>query len=265
MEDNYYVYVYLDLLKPGVFKYQDVEFNFEPFYIGKGKNHRHVNHLTNCFNKSDKLGFKRLFYKKLRKMLTLGNNPDVIIFKDNLTETIAFNLEIELIAKIGRRPYKEGPLCNYSTGGEGPSGIKKPVKTYYVYNNDGYLIDRVKGLVNCAEKYKICKSSIHKCVYNVRNYPLKGFRFSLEKKTRIESFIRGKNTITETIRKTNSKIYRIIEVYDKQGNKLAQYNYMKEACEATGVSRSAIANNICGLSGYCNHKEFNKIKFKYKQ
>lgn len=265
MENNYYVYVYLDLLKPGIFNYQNINFDFEPFYIGKGKNSRNTNHLTNCFNKTNKLAYRRIFYKKLRKMLDLNNKPNIIIYKNNLTEIEAFNLEIELITKIGRRPYKEGPLCNNSTGGEGTSGSKSPRKTYYVYNNDGYLVDAIKGLFNCAEKYKTCRNSIYKCAYNIRNYPLKGFRFSLEKKKRIEPFIRGKNTITEKERKTDSRIYRLIELFDKEGNKLAEYNYMKEACEATGISRSAIENNICNLSKFCKHKEFNRVKFKYKQ
>lgn len=36
MED-FYVYVYLDPRKIGIFCYDDLKFGYEPFYIGKGK------------------------------------------------------------------------------------------------------------------------------------------------------------------------------------------------------------------------------------
>ena len=43
--NNYYVYVYLDPRKQGIYKYDNFEFNYEPFYIGKGKNNRCNRHL----------------------------------------------------------------------------------------------------------------------------------------------------------------------------------------------------------------------------
>jgi hypothetical protein len=38
-------------------------------------------------------------------------------------ESEAFDLEKKLIALIGRLPFEEGPLCNFTKGGEGISGL----------------------------------------------------------------------------------------------------------------------------------------------
>lgn len=43
----YYVYAYLDPRKLGKFKYDEFEFDYEPFYIGKGTKSRILRHLKN--------------------------------------------------------------------------------------------------------------------------------------------------------------------------------------------------------------------------
>lgn len=45
-ENRYYLYALLDTRKPGVFDYNGLHFNFlyEPFYIGKGKGYRYLQH-----------------------------------------------------------------------------------------------------------------------------------------------------------------------------------------------------------------------------
>ena len=83
--------------------------NGQIFYVGKGKGYR-------ATQKS-----KRNAYWK-RVVNKYGYN--ITIFKDNMTEQEAFNLEIELIEAIGLKN-----LTNSTAGGEGISGFKHKDET----------------------------------------------------------------------------------------------------------------------------------------
>ena len=104
----------MDPRKPGSYTYDKYHFNYEPFYIGKGKGNRWKGHL---FNSS----LKKKSYKnnRIKKILFDGYNlKDYIIKIDkNLSEYDAFNLEIKMISLIGI-----DNLTNITTGGEGQSG-----------------------------------------------------------------------------------------------------------------------------------------------
>jgi hypothetical protein len=115
MNNEYYVYVYCDPTKPGIFTYGEFKFNFEPFYIGKGKNNRKNYHIKESSLNKDG---NKLKTNKIKKI----GSPIVEIVRDNLTDYDSLNLEIELISLIGRRETNEGPLTNLTAGGEGSSG-----------------------------------------------------------------------------------------------------------------------------------------------
>lgn len=110
----FYNYIYLDPRKPGEYVYEDLKFDYEPFYVGKGKELRYLEHL--------KADYRNLFRtNKVQKILSLGYDMKefIVLLNEGVTEQEAFEQEISLIRKIGRIISDEGPLTNFSPGGYG--------------------------------------------------------------------------------------------------------------------------------------------------
>jgi len=105
---EYYVYVYLDPRKLGIYAYGEYEFDHEPIYVGKGKRKR-----AYYFEKRNPV---------LKNKLAKFGKPIVKILVEKVAEAKALKLEKTLIALIGRFDLGEGPLCNLTDGGEGASG-----------------------------------------------------------------------------------------------------------------------------------------------
>lgn len=125
----FYVYVYLDPRKRGHYCYSDVSFLHEPIYVGKGHGDRCLQHLRGLSTRWGNLHFKN----KLRKILQDGFNKQaiqdcILIFKSNLEEQEAFDLEKQLVLEIGRRDLKTGPLCNWKEGGRGGGSFSERTK-----------------------------------------------------------------------------------------------------------------------------------------
>ena len=121
LEEKFYVYIYFDPMKPGTFTYGNLTFNYEPFYVGKGCNGRMDDHLYNA--KRMNKGGKSPVLNKCWSLITKFNcEPIISKYETGLTEDIAFWLEIQLIAEIGRRNMGKGPLLNLTDGGDGVSG-----------------------------------------------------------------------------------------------------------------------------------------------
>ena len=130
LEKNFYTYIYLDTRKLGKYVYGDYSFDYEPFYVGKGKNEQYMSHLNESIkylNKSNDFIIEesnnphKTF--KIQKILKDGLKPVILKVEKKLLEHQAFDLEIWLIWAIGRSDLKLGPLTNLTDGGEGLSGI----------------------------------------------------------------------------------------------------------------------------------------------
>lgn len=105
---NFYVYVFLDPRKPGLFSYDEFQFKNEPFYIGKGSKNRDSEHFKPSEMKRDYNPYKN---RKIRKIQKIGIQPVILRIKESLTESQAFDLEIKAIQAIGRKK-DGGPLTN---------------------------------------------------------------------------------------------------------------------------------------------------------
>lgn len=117
---EFYVYAYLDPRKPGIYKYDDLHFDFEPFYIGKGKGRRFYQHLINYKKRST----KNKHYDISAKIGEIVNNsyyPIIIKIMENLCEKSALQIEEDIIRKIGRLIDNKGPLTNIAIGNSSPS------------------------------------------------------------------------------------------------------------------------------------------------
>ena len=104
----YYVYAYLDPRKPGSYTYEDYHFDYEPFYIGKGKRYRINAHIRQA-RSTNKNSFK---LNKIRKILNEGLEPILTKVKVKLSNDESLLIEESLIALIGRICENEGPLTN---------------------------------------------------------------------------------------------------------------------------------------------------------
>ncbi len=127
MENNFYIYAYLDPRKQGEYIYEDLKFDYEPFYVGKGKNDRIEKSL---------LDYRGNDYKKnkIQKIYQLGLKPIKLKLFENLNEKESLEKEKEIILKIGRS-YEKGPLTNIQKGGNGGD-------TYYIDNNSRRRIEK---------------------------------------------------------------------------------------------------------------------------
>lgn len=108
----YYVYVYLDTTKKGEYVYENYTFNYKPFYVGKGKNDRYLDHIKRLNERTTINKHKNNTIKRI--IDETGELPLIDITIDNLTEKEAFDTESRLISLIGL-----DNLTNYHIGGQG--------------------------------------------------------------------------------------------------------------------------------------------------
>ena len=140
IKNNYYVYIYLDPRKTGIFIYDDLKFDHEPFYVGKGRGNRIIKSLNDPFsNKMKKL--------KIKEIKDNGLEPITIIIKKDLSENESYFLEKNTILKTGIEN-----ITNKSKGSSSRTFLKvfqniKNGNIVFIVNSDSKFYELNNGRV----------------------------------------------------------------------------------------------------------------------
>ncbi len=230
-KQNFYVYILFKTYNRGNFKYGDIQFDMEPFYIGKGKGNR-IEVSKKEFNSSNKHKSRIL-----EKIISNSMIVTSIKYMENLTEEKAFEIEKDLIRKIGRKDLGLGPLSNLCDGGKGSSGeLPGKWKKVLKYGIDGELIKIYSSVKEAAKDNNLSSGNI--------GYVCKGKRDTCG--GFIWRFFNNENEITEIylkeLRERTQKGNSMVSIsqYDLDGNYLHSYGSIKECEEKTGCSSSKI-------------------------
>ena len=130
----YYTYIYFDPSRDN-----------EAIYVGKGKNKRAAKHLL----RSD----KHPFTQRLQKMKSNGVEPFIYFILQKVTEQEAFDKEVELITKYGRKDLGKGTLLNLTDGGNTPGAWNKGKKMTPEHKENHKKALEAKGLKSWHEGY----------------------------------------------------------------------------------------------------------------
>lgn len=267
---NHYIYVYLDPRKKGKYNYNGLEFEFEPFYLGVSKNEsRKFTHLDGAkkYLMDGKVHVRyrnnRKIYK-IAKIINEGFEPIILIYKNDLTEEEAYNLEKEYVSKIGRLRNDEGPLLNYLPGGQIIDGdlisiqLRKnkelnqdKAKKVLQFNATGILIkvwdsvEKAKMTTKVTHVGQCCRGECKTAGGFVWKYENSNIIKRKKYKERKTNNVRNKREIVQ---------------YDLNNNKIAEYPSIFEASSKTKIERTAIGNNLSGKT-----KKSGGYIWKYKQ
>lgn len=219
---KYYVYVFTDPRRPGIFQYEDIIFYNEPFYVGKGCGRRIKDHLDNSSLSANDNNIKN---GKLRNIISKGFNPldYCIILYNYLTNEDALQKEIDVIKTIGRIVLKNGPLSNLKDGGGGSNGV--------IARGSSRLKGRTYEDIHGLEKAELLKKNRSARFIGDKN-PMFG-----------KSYNKGTH-MSEEAKKHLSDLKKqpVYKICKQTGKILKEYSCAKEASKDVGVCLSALHN-----------------------
>lgn len=245
-QKEYYIYLYLDPRKPGNYNYDNINLEYEPFYVGKGKGNRIHSHK---YKSKDKR--RQHMLNKINKIfLETGNEPIKIKYKENLTNEDAYKLEEIVVDKIGRINDNKGPLINKTKGGYGSNGYKYTTETLE----------------------KMSKSMLAFYKNNVN--PNLGRKNSKESCERISNgrigIVHGRPTF---LKKSQNLNIKPVLQYDLDGNFIREWELLRDIRETLDIGIKNINSCINGkrntVKGYIWKRKLdsdypNKIEINFK-
>ena len=180
---DFYIYVLLDQRKPGLFSYKNITFDYQPFYVGVGRNYRITAHFcpSSLKEKNIKNNIINSIFKEKEEL------PIHYRIYENLEQDKAFEIEIDFIKQFGKIKEKTGILSNITDGGEGNFGLihsEKFLNTLrkrvYQYDLDGNFIKEWNSLKDASLSVKI--KSIDNALKNKGTAGNYQWRYEKEKK-----------------------------------------------------------------------------------
>lgn len=155
MED-YYVYVYFNQTKPGIWNFREHTFEYEPFYVGKGKGKREKGHLYKSSLKKN--SHKNNIIKTIIR--ETGEFPLHTKIYANITNEEALKIETDFIKSFGKMVDKTGILSNITNGGEGADKLshlkERPWchRKVYQYSLEGKFVREWKSITSVDLGFK---------------------------------------------------------------------------------------------------------------
>jgi len=199
-----------------------------PFYVGKGVSSRMYHHKRDAANPNYN---HRSVHRKIQSIIKKGGE---ILYErvEHPTESIAFESEIMLIEKYGRKDLGTGILCNLTDGGEGANNIsEESIKS---------RAEKHRGMKRSEESKKYM-SQIQKEMADERR-EIYGKACSPETSKRMSDSRKGKEW-SEAARKVNRNkpTAKVVLAYKKDDNSfVGEYESISECgrklnCDVTAV------------------------------
>ena len=269
MENETYIYIYLDTRKPGSWFYKNIKFDYCPFYIGKGKKYRMNHHLQ-----PQQLS-KNTIKNNIIKSIIRETNELPIHYKifENLTYEESITIEMDIIKHFGRINLGNGILSNMTDGGEGfknvvfteetknkMSIVAKGRKSYNnngmskiieKYDLNGNYLETFTSLREASESINRDFKSISTCCRGITKSAY-GFKWKYVGKSynpplpKTESFEKRK------------KVYQ----YDLEGKYITEYESQSEAERQTKIGHiSCVCLGRINFSGgyQWRYEKFDKL------
>lgn len=174
------------------------------------------------------------------------------IYKDNLTQEEAFDLEIELISKYGRMDLKNGQLINQTKGG--PSAVDFSEE---VLIKKSKLLKSVKRTDEWRKKISLSHKGKEKSKEHRENIA------KARLGTKIPEEVKAKMRLSN-----KSKIITAVPIfcYDYYTDEfISNFSSIREAAKYLECLESSISNNLNGRSKKVKKNKLNKkLTFKYK-
>ena len=258
----FYVYCYCDPRKKYNMIHNGFFFEYEPIYIGFGKNNRinaHLNEAKKILESNIKINFgNKLKINKLLKILSLNLEPIIIKLVDNLIFNESTIIEKELIKNIGRIDNKTGPLTNLTDGGEGCRNLSIESRLKISKANKERYIN---GGFNSLEYREKLSDSLKKSFQRRRDNNLSTSNLNDEARKKISISLKGNIPVNKGIPMSKEQKEKISiksklsvkkQITDNKGK------FIKKTYIITNLETNEIIE-IIGSRNFYNYCRINKI------